>query len=74
MTPAQFTEPKLLAPRLLSQHREGAIIELSKKLESAGRIENADSFVDAALDHESVASAVFDGVTSTSVVTGRVNP
>ena len=63
MTLAQFTEPKLLVPRLLSNHRESAIIELSRRLESAGRIENADSFVDAALDHESIASAVFDGVT-----------
>jgi mannitol/fructose-specific phosphotransferase system IIA component (Ntr-type) len=63
MTVAQFTEPKLLVPRLLSTHRESAIIELSRRLESAGRIENADAFVDAALDHEAVASAVFDGVT-----------
>ena len=63
MTLAQFTEPKLLVPRLLSNHRESAIIELSRRLESAGRIENADSFVDAAMDHESIASAVFDGVT-----------
>lgn len=63
MTLARFTEPKLLVPRLLSTHRESAIIELSRRLESAGRIENADSFVDAALDHECIASAVFDGVT-----------
>ena len=63
MTLAQFTEPKLLVPRLLSNHRESAIIELSRRLKSAGRIENADSFVDAAMDHESIASAVFDGVT-----------
>lgn len=63
MTLARFTEAKLLVPRLLSTHRESAIIELSRRLESAGRIENADSFVAAALDHESIASAVFDGVT-----------
>jgi mannitol/fructose-specific phosphotransferase system IIA component (Ntr-type) len=63
MTLAQFTEPKLLVPRLLSRHRKSAIIELSRRLENVGRIENADAFGDAALDHEAVASAVFDGVT-----------
>ena len=63
MTLAQFTEPKLLVPRMLSTHRESAIIELSRRLEGVGRIENADAFVDAALDHESIASAVVDGVT-----------
>ena len=63
MTLAQFTEAKLLVPRMLSTHRESAIIELSRRLEGVGRIENADAFVDAALDHESVASAVVDGVT-----------
>lgn len=62
MNLAQFTEAKLLVPRLLSIHREGAIIELSKRLESAGRIGNADSFVDAVLEHEALASALFDGV------------
>jgi mannitol/fructose-specific phosphotransferase system IIA component (Ntr-type) len=62
MTLAQFTEPKLLVPRLLSTHRESAIIELSKRLESAKRIENADSFVGAVLEHEALASAMFDGV------------
>ena len=50
-------------PRLLSTHRESAVIELSRRLESVGRIENVDSSVAAALDHESIASAVFDGVT-----------
>lgn len=70
MTLAQFTEPRLLVPRLLSNHREGAMIELSRRLASAGRIESADSFVDAALDHESIASAVFDGVTF-SLARGR---
>jgi mannitol/fructose-specific phosphotransferase system IIA component (Ntr-type) len=63
MTLAQFTEPKLLVPRLLSNRREGAITELSKRLETAARIESADSFVDAALNHVASASAVLDGVT-----------
>lgn len=62
MNLAQFTEPKLLVPRLLSTHRESAIIELSKRLETAERIENADSFFNAVLEHEAVASAMFDGV------------
>jgi mannitol/fructose-specific phosphotransferase system IIA component (Ntr-type) len=62
MTLAQFTEPKLLVPRLVSDHREAAIIELSSRLEIAGRIENANSFGEAALAHELVASAVFDDV------------
>ena len=63
MNLSQFTEPKLLVPRLLSRHRESAIMELSKRLGHTERIRNVDAFVDAALDHEAVASAVFDGVT-----------
>jgi mannitol/fructose-specific phosphotransferase system IIA component (Ntr-type) len=62
MTLAQFTEPKLLSPRLLSQHRDGAIVELSQCQENAGRIENAMTFAQAVWEHESLASAVFDGV------------
>jgi mannitol/fructose-specific phosphotransferase system IIA component (Ntr-type) len=62
MNLGQFTEPKLLIPRLLSEWRDGAISELSQRLESAGRVENATAFTHAVLDHESLVSAVFDEV------------
>lgn len=62
MTLAQFTELKLLVPRLLSTERESAITELSKRLEMAERIENAEAFANAVLEFEALASAVFDGV------------
>jgi mannitol/fructose-specific phosphotransferase system IIA component (Ntr-type) len=63
MTLGEFTEPGLLVPRLLSNHRESAIIELSIRLEKIGRIEHRNAFVNAALDHEEIASAVINGVT-----------
>jgi mannitol/fructose-specific phosphotransferase system IIA component (Ntr-type) len=62
MTLAQFTEPRLLVPRLRSEWRESAIAELSQCLEHAGRVENATAFTHAVLDHESLVSAVFDEV------------
>lgn len=60
MTLAQFTEPTLLVPRLLSEYRDSAIAELSSRLEKAGRIENARAFTHAVLDHEAIVSAVFE--------------
>jgi len=62
MTLAQFTEPKLLVPRLLSEQRDAAITELSQRLENAGRIESSAAFSQAVLEHEWLASAVFDSV------------
>lgn len=62
MNLGQFTEPRLLVPRLLSEWRDSAIVELSNRLESAGRIENAGAFTHAVMDHESLVSAVFDEV------------
>src|SRR6266705_2452859 len=62
MTLGQFTEPRLLVPRLLSDRQHGVIIELSKRLESAERIEDAGAFAQAVMVHESLVSAVFDGV------------
>ena len=62
MTLAQFTEPTLLVPCLLSDRCDGTIIELSKRLENTECIANADSFANAVLEHEALASAVFDGV------------
>ncbi len=58
----QFTQVKLLVPRLLSTRRESAIIELSKRLENAGRIARADAFIKAVLEQESLASSAYDGV------------
>jgi fructose PTS system EIIBC or EIIC component len=62
MTLAQYTEPRLLVRRLLSNDRPSAIAELSRRLEKAGRIENARAFTEAALDHESLVPPVFEGV------------
>jgi mannitol/fructose-specific phosphotransferase system IIA component (Ntr-type) len=53
MTLAELTEPKLLVPRLLSQHQAGAIQELTRRLETAGRIGNASGFSDAIFRRES---------------------
>jgi len=62
MTLAQFTEPTLLVPHLLSEQRDAAIAELSQRLENARRIEDASAFANAVMEHEALASAVFDGV------------
>lgn len=62
MTLAQFTEPKLLVPHLLSEQRDPAIAELSQRLENARRIEDASAFANSVMEHEALASAVFDGV------------
>jgi mannitol/fructose-specific phosphotransferase system IIA component (Ntr-type) len=58
----QFTEPRLLVPHFLSEWRDTAISELSQRLESSGRVEDASLFTRAVLDHESLVSAVFDEV------------
>ena len=60
MNLGQFTEAKLLVPRLLSEWRDSAISELSLCLEGAQRIESASTFTRAVLDHEALVSAVFD--------------
>jgi PTS system fructose-specific IIA component len=52
MTLGQFTEPKLLIPRLLSDRQDGAIQELSKRLEATQRIQNAPAFLEAVLKRE----------------------
>src|SRR5262245_52049131 len=62
MNLGQFTDPRLLVPRLLSQGRDSAIFELCQRLEGSGRVENATAFTHAVLDHESLVSAVSDGV------------
>ena len=62
MTLAQFTEPNLLVPRLLSDTHDSAIAELGGRLKKAGRISNADEFTHAVLKLESFVSAVFDDV------------
>ena len=67
MNLSKLTESRLLVPRLLSEWRDGAISELSHRLEDAGRIENANSFTHAVLDHESLVSAVSGQVQSARV-------
>ena len=44
LTLGQFTETRLLVPRLLSAGQVGAIRELSKRLEATGRIPDATAF------------------------------
>jgi mannitol/fructose-specific phosphotransferase system IIA component (Ntr-type) len=49
---AQFTEPKLLVPRLLSGDQFGALRELAKRLQNADRIDDAHAFFEAVLERE----------------------
>ena len=62
MTLGQFTEAKLLIPRLLSDRRDGAIQELTKRLEGTGRIENAPGFLEAVLKRETEMPTMVEGV------------
>lgn len=62
MNLGQFTEPKLLIPQLLSEWRDSAVFELSQRLESTGRLEDAKAFTHAVLDHESLGTTVVDEV------------
>ena len=62
MTLGQFTESKLLVPQLECATKETALVELSKRLADAGRVDNADAFLSAVLDHDTLAPAVFEGV------------
>ena len=41
MIPGEFTESKLLVPRLLSNNQLGAIQELTKRLQATGRVLDA---------------------------------
>jgi len=52
LTMGQFTEPRLLVPRLLSNRQEGAIQELAKRLEATGRIQDATAFTKAVAGRE----------------------
>ena len=61
-TLAQYTAAGLLIPRLAGDHRESVIAELSQQLKLAGRIDDAEAFGRAVMEHEEVAPAVFDGV------------
>lgn len=62
MNLGQFTERKLLVPRLLSEWRDSAISELSRRLESTQRVENAAAFTHAVLDHESLVTTISNQV------------
>lgn len=61
-TLAQYTEAGLLGSRIVGDHRESVIAELCQRLQSAGRIDNAETFSRAVLEHDELAPAVFDGV------------
>jgi len=68
MTLCQFAEPKLLIPRLLSDRQEGAIQELTRRLETTARIENAPAFLDAVLKREmEIPTFIGDGVAAPHV-------
>lgn len=74
MTLGQFTEPKLLIPRLLSDRQEGAIHELTKRLEVTERIQNAPAFLEAVLKRESeLPTFIGEGVAVPHVRGGAVN-
>lgn len=62
MNLGQFTELKLLIPRLLSDRQEEAIRELTKRLEASDRIQNATAFIEAVLKREAELPAFIDGV------------
>ena len=72
MNLGQFTEPKLLIPRLLSDRQEGAIMELTRRLETTGRIKNTPAFVEAVLKHEAELPTFIDGVAVPHVRGGAV--
>jgi mannitol/fructose-specific phosphotransferase system IIA component (Ntr-type) len=56
-TLAQFTEAGLLIPRLAGEHRESVIAELCQRLKNSGRIDNAETFSRAVMEHEELATA-----------------
>lgn len=62
MNLGQFTETKLLIPRLFNDRPEGAIWELAKRLEVAGRIQHTPAFVEAAIRREAELATFLDGV------------
>ncbi len=74
MNLGQFTERRLLIPRLLSRRQDGAIRELAQRLEATVRIQSASSFLEALLKHESESPAlVGDGVAIPHVRGGAVD-
>jgi mannitol/fructose-specific phosphotransferase system IIA component (Ntr-type) len=52
MTNDAITEPRLMIPRLLSDHDYGALSELGRRLEATGRIVESERFVQAVRDRE----------------------
>jgi mannitol/fructose-specific phosphotransferase system IIA component (Ntr-type) len=69
----EFTELNLLAPNLPGDGPEGAIRELTRRLESAGRIRNAASFLAATLAREvQHPTFVDDGVVAPHARSGDV--
>lgn len=70
---AELTELQLLVPRLSSDHHESVITELAEKLKTAGAVENLASFIDSVLEHDEMASTVFDGVAFPLTRSGNVH-
>lgn len=62
ITLSQFTEAGLLIPSLAGDHRESVIAELCQRLQMCGRIDHAETFSRAVMEHEELAPTVFDGV------------
>jgi mannitol/fructose-specific phosphotransferase system IIA component (Ntr-type) len=73
MTFGQFTEPRLLVPRLLSDRGDRAVHELARRLEATGRIHSAKAFVSAVLERDAALSMVIaDGVVAPHARGGAV--
>jgi len=62
LTLGQFSEPRLLIPRLLSDRQDRAIRELVKRLEATNRINHAPAFLEAVLNREAEFPTFIEGV------------
>jgi len=62
LTLGQFSEPRLLIPRLLSDCQDGAIRELAKRLEATSRINHVPAFLEAVLNREAEFPTFIKGV------------
>jgi mannitol/fructose-specific phosphotransferase system IIA component (Ntr-type) len=63
MTLGQFTDPKLLIPRLHSEEQDAAIRELTQRLEAGQRLANPAVFLEALLKRErELPTFIGDGV------------
>jgi mannitol/fructose-specific phosphotransferase system IIA component (Ntr-type) len=72
MTLGQFTESKLLLPRLLSDRQDAAIEELTERLEATHRIQNAPAFLEAVRQRETEIPTFLDCIAVPHVRGGAV--